>query len=465
MSETATPTTSGSKSTIEDAGPCRKRLSIEIPAATVAAKINDSFEMVAQQATLPGFRPGKVPRRLIERRFGKTAREEARQQLAEEAVKEAIKEHKLQVLGDPEGGDELADAEMTGDKPIIFTFEVEVPPVFDLPDLSSFEVRKPIIEVDEAMADKEIEKMCINDGDLTDIEGAPTPGDYLVGHGVLTKDDDGEVVHDIEGAVIRLPKDPNEKSGMALGVKIDDFSRTVAGASVGDELVFKAVAADQHEVEAIRNQAVTIAFTITGAHRIKPLEVDELVQRSGMETAEQLREAVMLRLNQRVLIEQQTAMRQQIAKHLHDTVEFDLPEKLTANQAERNIQRRRYELMYQGVEEDEVDTQMDELRRSSADAAHYEIKLFFILGKAAKDRQVQVSEQEVYGRIAQMALESGQRPDQLRAELIRTGQIHAIGQQIREHKTLDSLLNEVSITDMPLDEFNDWMKERNDKQA
>ncbi len=463
MADTATK--SGAKSTIEDAGPCRKRLSIEIPAEEVAAKIRASFDVVAQQAALPGFRPGKAPRKLIERRFGKAARDEARGELASAAVKEAIQEHDLKVLGEPEGGDELAEADLSGDKPIKFTFEVEVAPEFELPALTDIEIKKPIIDVDESMADKEIERMCVNEGDLTDVDGVAEPGDYLVGRGVLTRDRDGEVIHDIEGAVLRKPSDSKEKSGMALGVRIEDFDKALGKAKAGDEVQFKTTAPDQHEVEAIRNEAVTIAFTVTGVHRIQPLEADQLVERYGLESEQQLRESIMLRLNQRVLIEQQSAMREQLARHLLNTIEFELPKGVTANQAERNIQRRRFELMYQGVDAEEIDKQMDDLRESSTDAAQRELKLFFILGKAAMDRQIPVTEPEVTGRIAQMAAESGQRPDQLRAELIKTGRIHAIAQQIREHKTLDSLLSDVQLVETPVDEFNEWMKSQSADQS
>lgn len=460
-----TTNTTSAVCTIEDAGPCRKRLSIEIPAERVAAKIAASFDQVAQQAALPGFRPGKAPRKLIERRFGKVARDEARQELAAAAVQEVIKEHKLQVLGEPEGGAELESADLSGAEPIRFTCEVEVPPVFELPSLAEFEVRRPIIEVTEEMAEKEIEKVGVNEGDLLDVEGEAQPGDYLVGLGVMIRDRDGQEIHHIEGAVIRIPEDEDEKSGSALGVKFEDFASVVAGARRGSELVFKTVGPDQHEVEAIRNEPVTATFTVTGVHRIKPLTVAELVERHGMESEQQLREAVMLRLNQRVLIEQQSAMREQLARHLLEHVTFELPERITAQQADRNIHRRRLELMYQGVDSADIDKHMDELRSSGTSAAINELKLFFILGKAAMDWKISVNEAEVYGRIAQMAAESGRRADELRAELLKTGRIHAVAQQIREHKTLDTLLGDAKLTDVPVDEFNAWMKERSKPSA
>lgn len=457
MPETETVQTS--TSTIEDAGACRKKVTVEIPASRVREQIADAFSHVAEQATLPGFRQGRAPKKLIERRFGKHARDEAKQRLASEAIRAAIQEHSLKILGDPEGGDELADADLSGESPIRFSFEVEVVPEFSLPDLSGLEVYKPMIEVTEAMAADEIQKLCVNEGDLQAVEGASEPGDYLVGRGVMTLDSDSSVVHDIEGAVLRAPA-AGENTGMALGVSFDGFADATVGRRAGDEIVLKTTAPDEHEVEAIRNQPVTVTFTVTDVHRIKPLEPMALVERFGLESEDQFRDAVMLRLNQRALIEQQAVLRQQLARELIEMVEFDLPEKITARQTERNIERRRLELLYRGVDQEEIDRSMDELRSSVAGASRNELKLFFILGKAAMDRQTPVNEQEVMGRIAQIAAEAGQRPEQVRQEFIRTGRINALANQIREHKVLDAMLGEVKIIEKPLDEFNDLMRAR-----
>ncbi|RMH28497.1 MAG: trigger factor [Planctomycetota bacterium] len=444
-----------STSTVEDTGVCRKRVTIRIPAGRVREKLSDSFDTVAKQATLPGFRPGRAPRRLVEKRFGRAARDETRRELASQAVREAVQEHGLRVLGDPEGGESLADADLSGESDLEFTFEVEVAPEVEIPDLSGVEILKPIIEITEARADEEIEKLCLNEGDLEEVAGDPQPGDYLVGHGVMTRDSDGAVVHDIEGAVVRIPQGgAGDGAGMALGVRFENLAEALAGKGVGDEVVLNTTGPDQHEIEAIRSEPITVRFSITAAHRIRPLSVDELSERLGMPDAQSLREAVMLRLNQRALIEQQAAMRQQLGRTLLEMIPLDLPEKVTAKQTERNIARRRMELMYRGVDEEEIDQQMDALRRSSEAAAINELKLYFILGAAAMARGTEVTEQEVLGRIAQLAAERGRRPDELRQELVKTGAINALAMQIREHKVLDQMLGEVKVTEVPLEEFN-----------
>jgi trigger factor len=162
----------------------------------------------------------------------------------------------------------------------------------------------------------------------------------------------------------------------------------------------------------------------------------------------------MLRLNQRAMIEQQSAMRQQVAKHLLDTIEVPLPEKLTAKQGERTLARRRMELLYRGVDQRDVEEQMAELRAASATTAQRELKLFFILAKAADKLGIRVTEEEVNGRIAQMAMERGVRPDQLRSELMRGNQVGMVIQQVREHKAMDAILSKAEISDISAADYN-----------
>ena len=92
-------TTSAPAVTIEDAGPCRKKVSIEIPGDRVGEKISAAFSELEGSVSLPGFRPGKVPRKLIEKRFGAQLREETKRQLVGEAYQAAVKDNELRIVG------------------------------------------------------------------------------------------------------------------------------------------------------------------------------------------------------------------------------------------------------------------------------------------------------------------------------------------------------------------------------
>jgi FKBP-type peptidyl-prolyl cis-trans isomerase (trigger factor) len=186
--------------------------------------------------------------------------------------------------------------------------------------------------------------------------------------------------------------------------------------------------------------------------------VQELVDRYGLETEERLREMVMVRLRQRALVEQHSAMQQQAARHLLDHTSMLLPERLTSRQAERNLHRARVDLMYRGLDENQIEERVAQLRRNSSAAAVRDLKLMFILNKAATQLNVQVTQDDVMGRVTQIAAERGVPADKLARELHSKNQLGHIAQQIREHKALDAIIAGAKVTELPVDEFNARMK-------
>ncbi len=445
-----------SKVTVEDAGPSRKKLSIEIPAAAVDEKLVDSLDMISVEAALPGFRKGRAPRRLVEKRFGDAVKNEAKQQLVASAYQQAIEEHKLQVIGEP-FSETIEEIELEEGKPLVFEVEVEVVPEFDVPNIDGIDVKKPVPEVTDDMVKGEIDKVLINEGELEERD-TPEPGDYLTGHGIMTTAD-GEEIHNIEGAVIQIPPKDKDGKGMILGVMVDDLAKQLKKPKPGDTATIKVKGPENHEVEKIRDQDLTVTFEVTRIDRIIPAELGDVVARFGLASEEQMTEMVRSRLNERALVQQQSVMRQQVAKHLLDNVEIALPERLSAAQSQRLLERRRMELMYRGVDPMQIEEHIAELRAASTEAAQRELKLFFILSKIGDDMEVKVEEAEINGRIAQMAMERGERPEKLRQELIQSRQVQQIYQQLREHKTLDAILTKANFTEMTPEEFNEAMKE------
>jgi trigger factor len=436
---------------IKDAGPSRKRLTIEVPAEVVTEKLKESLDTLSVEAELPGFRRGRAPRALLEKRFGPTLRGEAKKQLVTEAFAKAVEEHKLRVVGDPVG-DHLEKAEIADGKPLVFEVEVEVMPEFDLPALDGIQVKKPIIEVTDQMVDEELRKICINEGQLQE-RPAPEPGDYLTGRGIM-KGEDGAEFYNIPGAVVQIPAPDKDGRGMILGVMVDDFSKQFGLPKAGETATISTVGPENHEVENIRGAKLTVTFQVERVDRIIPAAAADVVKAFGFENEGQLRDVIRTRLDQRAMVQQQAAMRQQVAAHLLNATTMALPERLTAQQAARTLERQRLELMYRGVEPATIEERMAELRAVSGRLAADELKLMFILARIAEDQKVRVEEAEVNGRIAQMAMERNARPEALRQELIQRNQVGAVVQQVREHKTLDAVLAKATVTEIPLDEFN-----------
>jgi trigger factor len=258
--------------------------------------------------------------------------------------------------------------------------------------------------------------------------------------------------------VIQKPAKEKGGKGMILGIMVDDFDKQLGNPKAGDKVTIKAKGPEQHEVEAIRGNDLTMTFEVKRIDRIIPAKVEDLVKQYGFEGEQQIKDAIKQRLAINVRVQQQAAQHQQIAKYLLDNVEMTLPQRLTAQQAVRNLERRRLELMYRGVDQAQIEEHMAELRQASSATAQRDLKLFFILVRAAEEFQIGINETEVNNRIVQMAMQRNVRPDVLRNELIRTNQVPTVVQQVREHKTLDAILARANVTDISAEEFNKSLK-------
>jgi trigger factor len=325
-------------------------------------------------------------------------------------------------------------------------------PEFELPELEGLDVDKPVIEVTDEMVDKEVDKILINEGTLEELE-KPAKGDYLTGHAVMV-DAEGTEHYNIEGAVIQIPTKEAGTKGMILGLLVDDLGKQVGLPKPGETVTVTTRGPEQDELEGVRGADLTITFRVDRADRIIPAKLDEIVTRFGFEIEDEFRNAVRTRMENRVQIEQMNVMHQQVANHLLANTEFELPERLTAGQAARILERKRVELMHQGLEPREVEQHIAELRTASTSAAQRELKLFFVLNAVAEKFAVTVNEGEVNGRIAQLAASHQQRPEALRQELIRTNRIGTVVQQIREHKAMAAVLDKAKITEISADDFN-----------
>ena len=131
---------------LSEVGPCKMEVRVTVPAEKVRGALDKSYRELRGQINLPGFRPGRVPRGILERRFGEHVEGEVAQDLVQEAVREVIEEHDLEPISDPEfedlGAEDAAEKgghKVAADQPFSFCFTVEVKPKFELPPYRGIE--------------------------------------------------------------------------------------------------------------------------------------------------------------------------------------------------------------------------------------------------------------------------------------------------------------------------------------
>ena len=131
--------------TIEEAGPCKKKVIIEIPEAKIKKATDKQYEDLGKEAIVPGFRKGRAPRRLLEKRFGKETAEQVKLTLLADATEAIVKDEELKALGEPDI--DFEEIKLPEKGPMTFDFEVEVRPEIDLPPLEGIPVTKTKLEV------------------------------------------------------------------------------------------------------------------------------------------------------------------------------------------------------------------------------------------------------------------------------------------------------------------------------
>jgi trigger factor len=440
---------------VEDVGGARKRLTITIPPQLIDEKIEESMGTLAGQTALPGFRKGRAPRALLERRFGPTLRRETKSQLIAESYARAIEEKKIKPLGEPEPVRPLDEIELEPGKALTFEVEVEVVPEFELPKLDAIKIIKPVLEVTNEHIEAELTRQRTQYGNIVAVDSGFEPGDRLLGPGSVTKEGETEPFFRHDNVDIIVPPPDDDGRGHVLGLMIAGLGAMIAGRKVGDHLEFDTVGPDSHELEHIRGKKLHIEVTIRDGQRIVPCAVEQVMAQYGMDSEAVLREQIKFALEQRRDAEQRAAMREQVCQQLVDAVDFELPRRLTDAQAGRLLERYRLELMHRGgLSVDEVEQRLAEMRSETQEQSRQRLKLTFLLHRLADQFGIKVTDQEINGRIAQIAAQRGMRPEKLRADLVQAGAIGSIASQIREHKAADRVIDQSEVTEMSAQEWN-----------
>ena len=428
--------------TLEDSGPCKKKVLIEVPEETIKAALDEQFKDLRRDAEVPGFRKGRAPMRLIEKRFGTDVNQQVKLKLLADASEAAIKGNDIDMLGDPDIDYEKIELPETGS--LKFDFEVEVRPDFDLPELEGIAVDKQKVEADAAEIDKELDEMRKRAGIWQPKEdGVVEEGDQLLVDALLT----------VEGAEEVEKRDNIEvfarKNAFVSGIPVENLDEVLAGAKHGDKKTTSVEVPKTFHNEDYRGKKIDMEIEVKEVKQMVPAELnEEFFKRFGVEDADELKERITEVRQQQAEQQARTAMGDQVYKYLLDSVTFDLPESIVADQATRIMQRQYSSMLMQNMPKEQLAEQMQQLQASSDDQAKEQMRLFFIMDKIAEKMGIEVSEEELNGHIAQAAMQRGRRPEKMREEMLRDGSLAQFSLQVREQKCIEKLLETAKITEV-----------------
>ncbi len=423
--------------TVEDAGTLKKKVTIQVNRQRIDAKFDEMFGELGRTAQVPGFRIGRAPRRLIEKRFGKDVADDVRNALVGEAISDAMEKAEFKTIGEPDI--KLDEIELPENDEMTFSFEVEVAPEFDLPDYKGIEIKRPAIEVTDERVDELLTAHRHRYGRFIPIDTPAEAGDVVIADVTIT----GENIDH---------KQPNTELRVAPaqieGIILEDLPKILAGNKTGDSPSVKATVPAGHPNEDWREKEVTVTFDIQDVKRLELPELNEdFAKQEGFESLSEMRELFRERIQSRASVEQQRAMREQVRDYLLKNTSFDLPEGLAKRHADRLLARRYVDLLTRGVPRDQIDQNIQELQAAVSEQAETDMRLTFVLGKLAEAEEIEVDDGEVNTRIAQMAAQYNRRPERLRQEMTNEGTLDYLAASIREEKAIEKVLEKANIVD------------------
>ena len=428
---------------LEDSGPWQKKISITIPRDEIDAELDSQYGDLGKTAEVPGFRKGRAPRTLIQKRFGKDIADQTKLRLLAKAFEQVDDEQDFDILGEPEFDPEAVELPETGD--MVFEYEVEIKPEFELPELEGIRIEKPIFEVTEDKIEEALAEFCKRNGQLEDISDKAAKQEDVIRADVTVKVDGVEEEEKLEDHPLRVAE------GGVRGIWLEDLADTLKGVKVGDTRTCKAKAPETHANEAWQDKEAEITIEVKAIRRHKPAELNqELFEKIGLSDEAELRQHLAEDMERQADNEVRQEMSRQVIEHLESKVDFELPKKVAARHEARALERRFYELMNMGIPQEQITENLEKLRASSSEQAAKELKMNFIMASVAEKLELSVSDAEINGWIAQIAMQYGRRPEKLKDQLRSEGRLGEMQSQILHQKAIDKILEMAEVVDTPL---------------
>jgi trigger factor len=249
-------------------------------------------------------------------------------------------------------------------------------------------------------------------------------------------------------------------------VPVEKLDELLVGAAVGDKKTTTVEIPKTYFREDLQGRKVDIEIEVKEIKYLKPAEVNEnFLQRYEVQTVEELREKIRDNLQARIESQVRSDMSDQVYQYLLDNTKFDLPVDIVARQAGSVLQRQYINLLSRGLSRQQVEEQMEQLRAGSEEQAKQQLKTFFIMDKVAEKLDIDVSEEEINGHIARVAIQRGQRPEKLKEQMERDGSLSQFRLDVRQSKCLSKLLESANITEQAPEEKAGKSKKAKKKSA
>ena len=424
------------KSTVEKLSPTRVRINVEVPFDELAPDIDQAFQQMAKQIRMPGFRPGKVPVKLLESRVDKQAMFD---QVVGEVVpgrySEAVTTAEVQPLGQPEI--EVTKKEYGED--LTFTAEVDVRPEITLPALSELKIVVDPIEVSDEEVDAELQNLRARFGTLTGVERAAQDGDFV----------SIDLSATVDGEDVPEAKTEGLSHEIGSGNLIEGLDDAIKGLKADETKVFTTtLVAGEHAGE----EAEVTVTVKTVKERELPEPDDEFAQlASEFDTIEELKADLVEKVKRAKRIGQAEQIRDKALETLLEQVEIPIPENIVKAQVDDTLHNAIHGLDHDEAKFEEAlkeqGSSREEFDADNLQNAERAVKTQLLMDSVADELDIQVGQNDLTERLVLMSRQYGIEPQQLLQVLQQNNQLPAMFADVRRGLTIAAVVHGATVTD------------------
>jgi len=420
---------------VEDIGPCRKQINIEVPASKVDETFSEVITGYSKHARIPGFRPGKAPGNLVRRRFQKEILSDVKEHLIPQGYQAALAKEKLRTVQVVD----VTDVEPKEGQAYGFHVTVDVFPEFTLPNYKSIRIEEKPVEVTDDSIDEIVDRMRDRMATYADVSRPAGKSDRVMV--TYTATVDGVPMDSLIKEHEILAK--AEDFGVILDPDysfIPEFAAGLEGASEGESKEIEVNFDDQFVEKALAGKKAVYSVKINKVQEKKLPEItEEFLKSVGAETLESMRTRIRADLLRMKTEQEGRRIQDEICKNLLENTVMNLPE----SELQRRTADEVYELVQynsnKGIDRENIEQNREKIFEAAGKSAEEKLKLRYILLNIARDEKLEVSEADVEARIRLLAHQAHKDAVKLKDELIKNNRIGMLRDDMMASKALELL--------------------------
>lgn len=433
------------KSSIEEINPVKKKLIVEIEADEVDRKIEKAYRELGKTVRLPGFRPGKIPFRILEGRFGKEVLSDVTRDLVNESLPKALEETDAFPLSMPSIENGIPEK----GKAFQYTAVMEVRPQFELKDYMGLEIQKEKLSVTDENVERQIQEIRRARGQLQTVEEERPvqDGDY-----VTLRFEGLEDGKPIEGL-----KADDHMLRIGSGDFHPEFEKRLIGCGKGESVTIRVDFEADYRDKNLAGKSVDFNVDLLELKEMDLPELnDDFVKGLGgsMETVEDLGDEVRREVTKREEKRIDRDLKNRLIQRICDTVDFVLPESMVEQELGNAVESIRRNVARSGGDLDKAGLDEVKLREDLRPASEFRVKRMLVLGEIAKQNDVEVTEEDVAQGFVELAGGIGQDPKVIRRYYEANKLMEAFRDNLFEEKTLSFLVDGAKVEEVEGDKIS-----------